>query len=85
MAASMAINRCLAREGEPVLEAVEITVDLEFSPNRTFLELPFFIEICDTVCFPERDSVASGECEVEFASCVCDERVRCSLGRDVQT
>jgi hypothetical protein len=54
-----------------------------FLPDRTFLEFPFFVEICDTVRFPERDSVACGKCEVEFVSCVCDERVRRSLGRDV--
>ena len=52
-------------------------------PDRPFLELALFEEIGDAGCFPQGYSVTAGEREVEFASRVCDERVRCCLRRDV--
>jgi hypothetical protein len=81
----VAVNRYLARKGEMFSKAVGLGCKsgFLFLPDRPFLESPFLVEICNTICFPERDSVACGECEVEFASGVCDERVWCSLGSDV--
>jgi hypothetical protein len=81
----VAVDRCLARKGERFLQAIGLGCrsGILFLPDGTFLELSFLVEIRDTVRFPERDAVACGECEVEFASCVGDERVRRGLGRDV--
>lgn len=52
-------------------------------PNRSLLELALFIEVRDAVCFPQRNSIPAGECEVEFSPCVRDERIGCCLRRDV--
>ena len=67
-----------------IVDVVDLVPRWITLPNRSFLELPFLPKVRDTVCLPEWDAIASGECEVEFASCICDEWVGCCLGCDSQ-